>query len=119
MAKIIDRAQLRQDVFVSALGRADCPRTTDVLGSCGQSIIGALAVDAPDRMNGWKVQHVEAHVGQVGQPSLDVPESAVMTRLNACRAREHFIPAAETSALAVRYQLKRHRRGQAAVRMTR
>ncbi len=119
MAKLFERAQLRQDVLVSALGRADCPRAADILGSGGQCIVGALAVDASDRMDGRKVQHVEPHAGQVRQPRLDVAERAVMTRLDACRARKHFVPAAETRTPAVRHQFQSHRRGEAPVRIAR
>src|SRR5258708_18706029 len=99
MAKISVRAQLRQDVLVPPLGRADCPRAPDVLRACNQGIVGALAVDAPYRMDGRKIQHVEAHVGQVGQPRLDVLKSAVMTRLRTRRAGKHLVPAAEARAL--------------------
>ena len=70
-------------------------------------------------MDGRKVQHVEAHVGQVSQPRLDVPESAVPPGLGAGRTGKHFVPPAEYRALAVRYQFERHRRGEAAVRIPR
>ena len=66
MAKLFERAQLRQNILVSALGSADCPGAADILGSGGQGIVGTLAVDASDRMDGRKVQHIESHAGQVG-----------------------------------------------------
>src|SRR6266704_7142809 len=119
MAKFLVRAQLWQDVLVSALGRADGPRAPDILGSCNQRVVGALAVDASDRMDGRKVQYVETHVGQVGQPRLDVAERAVTTPLDACRARKQFVPAAETRTLAVRHQFQSHRRGEAPVGIAR
>src|SRR6202166_4854133 len=118
-AKLLERAHLPQDVLVPALCRTDRPRTADILGCCGQGVVDALAVDAPDRVDGRKVQHVEAHVGQVRQPGLDVPKSAVPARLEGCRTGEYFIPAAEARALAVRNEFPRHRRRQTAVRITR
>ena len=81
--EILERAQLRQDVLVAAFRGADGPGTADIARARTQRIVGALAVDAADRMDGRQVQHIEAHVGEVGQARLDVAEGAVRPALRA------------------------------------
>ncbi len=46
-------------------------------GRAFERVVGALAVDAPDRLDGRKVQHVEPHFGHVRQPRLDVSKAPV------------------------------------------
>ncbi len=72
-----------------------------------ERIVGALAVDAADRMDGRKVQHVESHLGQVRQPRLDVAKFAVTPGLRRGRTRKQFIPAAEAGALAIDQEIRR------------
>src|SRR5437879_9607528 len=52
---------------------------------------------AADGMDGWEVKDVEAHARDVGQPVLDITESAVLALL-ARRAREHLVPRAVSGA---------------------
>ena len=65
--EILQSAQLRQDVLVPALDGTDGPRAADVFVTRREGIVGALAVNPADRMDGRQVQHVEAQLGHVLQ----------------------------------------------------
>ena len=104
-----ERAQLRVDRVVPALGRADGPRRADVLGHRDHAVVRALAVDRPDRVNRRQVDHVEAHAGDPVEFFRGGLERAVhrLARLvhAAGRAREQLVPGAVQRARAVDPQL--------------
>ena len=57
-------------------------------------------------MDRGKVQHVEAHPGDVGQALDAVAERAMHAGCRAARARKHLVPRAEARALAIDEQGK-------------
>jgi len=99
--EILDRSKLGVDRLVAAFGRADRPGTACVLRERDQRVVPALAVDAADGMDGRKVQHVEAHLRDIGQPRLAVAEGPVPRGLARRRAREHLVPGGEARPLAI------------------
>jgi hypothetical protein len=101
MLEIGERAQVGQDVLVAALAGADGPGATRVVGAGLQAVVRPLAKAAANGVNGRQIEHVEAHLGDIGQALLHVLEGAVTARLVGGGAREHFIPRAEAGALAV------------------
>src|ERR1700737_3932158 len=50
--EILESAQLRQDVLVPPLDGTDGPRAADVFATRGEGVVGALAVNPADRMDG-------------------------------------------------------------------
>ena len=77
-------------------------RAADILRPRRQGVVRALAVDAPDRMDRRKIQHVEAHLANARQMALDIAEGAVPMRVVRHRTREHLVPAGESGAGALR-----------------
>ena len=77
-------------------GRTDGPRAPNIIGCCHGSVVFAFTVCLANRVNRWQIQHIEAHLGDVGQTRLTVLEGTVLTRHCGARAREHFIPCAVT-----------------------
>ena len=71
-----------------ALCRADGPRASHISGLGGNCIVFSLAKGAPDGMNRRQVQHVESHLGHIGQPRFAIrkvpwtPGSAAAERGN-------------------------------------
>ncbi len=105
-----ERAELRGDRRVAALGRPDRPRASGVAGRRDERVVPALAVGDPDRVDRGEVDDVEAELGQLRQDGLDAGETAE-------RAREELVPGAEGRALAVDDQPERL--GQRRLRFTR
>src|SRR5579885_3508006 len=92
MVEVVQRPQLRMDRGVSAFFRSDCPRAAYVLGLSGNGIVFALARRVADRMDGWKVENVEAHGSYVRQPRLAIPQGSVPVLLSRARSRKKFVP---------------------------
>ena len=67
IVEILDGAQLRVYRVVSTLVAANRPGRADILGCGGHAVVAALAVHLADRMDGRKVDHVEAHFGDARQ----------------------------------------------------
>ena len=97
-AEILQGAQLRMHRLMPALLGADGPGAARIFRARQQGVVAALAVGAADGMNGRKVQHVEAHGGDFGQPRLAVLEGAVPTLLAHAGARKQLVPGAEPGA---------------------
>ena len=117
--KVLERAELRQDVLVSALGRSDRPGAADIAGLGAQTVVRPLAIDPADGVDGRKVQHVESHFREIRQPRLDILEGAVLPGCRGGRARKQFVPAAEGRTLAIDDQLERGGDGEAPIRIAR
>ncbi len=99
--EVLERPQLRVDRLVAALDGPDGPRAARVVRPRRRDVVTALAVDPPDRVDRRKVQHVEAHGRDVGQPRLHVPERAVAAGLGRAGPREQLVPGTEPGALAI------------------
>ena len=68
------------NALVAALGRADGPRTAAIAGLGFRRVVAAFAERDADGMNGRQVDHVEAHLGDVGQALFAIGEGAVLGR---------------------------------------
>ncbi len=105
--EVLDGAEVGVDGVVAAVARADRPGGAGVLGAGGQGVVGALAVDLADRVDGRQVDHVEAHRrdrrqalgGGAEGPGGDPPGLGVEGR--ALGAGEELVPAAEQREAAI------------------
>src|SRR6187431_161680 len=66
-AKIIEAAELRMNRLVTALRRADRPRTAGIVGFGGASVVLSFALGAPDGMDRRQIKCIEAHRRDVRQ----------------------------------------------------
>ncbi len=89
------------DRLVSALGTADGPRATHVVGRRRQRVVLSLARGPADGVDGWQVDDVEAQLAGVRQPPLRVAKRPMALRISGGRAGEKFVPRAEHGALAL------------------
>ena len=100
---------------------ADRPRAAWIVGGGLERIVAALAMLAADRMDRRQIQHVEAHVRDIGQARLAIGERAV----RAGRRRSRSAGTARTTRRSVRARGRRSRAArprassQAAVGITR
>ena len=101
MPKILQRAELWMHGLVPAGRRANGPGAARVVGRGHGGIVLALAVHLADRVNGWQIEHVEAHVRNIGQTRLTVLEGAVLARHRGAGAWEHLVPGAEAGFGAI------------------
>ena len=101
--EVLERPELGVDGLVSALGPADGPGAARVVRARGQGVVRPLAEGPADRVDRRQVEHVEAHLGDIGQPRLDVAERPVPARLGRRRAGEHLVPGAEPGPLALHH----------------
>src|SRR5690606_797162 len=62
LSKIVKRPQLRMNGLVPAFGRTNGIRTSRLVWASFDSVVLALAVGLPDRVDGRKVQHIESHI---------------------------------------------------------
>ncbi len=62
-------------------------------------LLGATPLAAPDRMNRRQIQHVEAHLRDVGQQSLAIGEVAATLGCARGRAGKHLVPTRKARAL--------------------
>src|ERR1700722_1135829 len=93
--------------IVTALGRADGVGATRIVRPGLERVISPLSIGLPDRVNGWKVDDVEAHVADRRQPADDIIESAVTVRIAALGAGKKFVPAGEFRRSAFRVDRNR------------
>ncbi len=116
-AEVFERAERGMHGLVAALLCADRPRRADVVRFRDERIVLALALFPADRMDGRKVNHVEAELRDVRKARLAVAQRAVAPRLGRSRAREKLVPRRESRALAIRDErhLERPGRRKAAV----
>src|SRR4029453_7950376 len=100
-AKVVERSETRMDRGVPALFRPDRPRAAEVVRIRGERVVPALALRAADGMDRGQVQRVEAELGAVREPPLDVGEGPVPAGLVRGGAREELVPAREARTLAI------------------
>ena len=72
------------------------------LGADG--VVGALAVGLADGMDRRQIQHVESHLGDLGQACGHVAQRAVPARFRRAGAREQLVPGGVARALAIHGQ---------------
>jgi hypothetical protein len=105
VAEVVERAELRGDRLMAALRRADGPWAARLARCSLHAVVGTLAVGPPDRVDRRHIEDVEAHAGDVGEPFLDVAESAVAPGLTG-RPGKKLVPGAEASAQGIHKHLK-------------
>ena len=98
--EVREGAELGVDRGVAALGAADGPRAAEVARLGLGVVVRALAERGADRVDRRQVEDVEAELGDVVEPLLDVLEGAVGA-LGAGRAREQLVPGREARPDAV------------------
>src|SRR5205823_103067 len=96
-----DRAQLRVDRFVPSGCAADSPWTTGIFGRSVGRVVLSLSMGEANGVNRRQVEDVETHRGDVGKQPLAIAECSVLAGLARRRPREHFVPGAKASPLAV------------------
>src|SRR5688572_20223299 len=96
-----NRSELRMHGGVSALVRADCPRTAYVTFLRGDLVVLSLAMRRADRMNGRQIEHVKTHLRDSRQLSFDVGERSVDSLFRRCGPWKQLIPGTERCLLAI------------------
>ena len=104
--EVLERAELRMDRGVAALGAADGPGAARIAGPGGQRVVRALARGAADGMDGRQVDDVEAHAPDLGEPLDAVGEGAVAAGDPALGAREQLVPGREGGRRPVHHHLE-------------
>jgi hypothetical protein len=99
--EILERSQLGMDGVVPAFRRADRIGAARIVGRRRQRVVLALAVGPADRMDGRKIENVEAHLLDVGEPGDHVVERAVPLGIAGLRARHQLVPRREGGGRAV------------------
>ena len=100
LPEVLDSSQLGMDGGVAPLRPADCPRHSRVVGAGFEGVVGALAVGAPDGVDGREVEDVESHLRHVVEPVGHVGEGSVLA-LVPPRTGEQLVPGGKTRPLAV------------------
>ena len=78
--EICKRTQLREYGIVSAFFRANGPRAADIVRRSLLPVVLAFAVDPADGMYRRKIENVEAHFRDVGQPLLAIAKRTMASR---------------------------------------
>src|SRR5882672_2779433 len=86
---------------MSALFGSNGPGTADVVRPRGDFIVLAFSKCVPDGMNWRKVQDVETHRGDVGEPSLAIPERTLAAGLGRAGSGKHLVPGRKAGLLPV------------------
>jgi hypothetical protein len=94
---------------MTALSGPDGPRAAGISRLADRRIVAALAVGDPDGVDGRKVEHIEAHAGDIWQPGLAVGKCGVGSRRRAAGAREHLVPGTEPGLHRIDHHLQRLR----------
>ena len=98
--EIVERAELRVDGVMAALGRSDRVRRTRIVLVGDQRVVRALAVDRADRVDRRQVDDVETHRRDGRQPlggggeGARLPQPGGLVELAALGAREELVPGA-------------------------
>jgi hypothetical protein len=104
--EVFDRPEARFDRHVAALLRSDGPRTAGIAGPWREAVVRALSEAAADGMDWRKVQDVETHRRDVGQPRRRFVEGGAASRIGASRTRKHLVPGAEARPLGLHEHLE-------------
>ena len=114
--EVLERAQVRVDRVVPAVGGADRPRRARIALARRQRVVPALAERGADGMHRRQVHHVEAHggdrvepLGRGAQRARDRRPVAHWVNLDPFGAREELVPRAVQRPLPV--HLDGHRPG--------
>src|SRR5579871_1697654 len=108
-SKIRQRAQLGMNALVSALAIPDRPGTARIALVGLGAVVRAASLAAADRGDGWQIEHIEAHLCDVGQQALAVRERAVCVGRGRRRAWKHLIPGGVARSLTLDQQCQRRR----------
>src|SRR5689334_23156711 len=98
MVKVGKRAERRMHGGVTAVGAANGPWAARIIGPRVGRVVGPLAMGDTNRMDGWQIEHVEAHGRHVRQARLAILECAVAAGLASAGARKHLVPRAPSGA---------------------
>ena len=93
--KVLEGSKRRMNRVVAALGRADGVGAARIVRAGLERVVAPLSIGLADRVNGRKVDDVEAHVADGRQPADDVVERAVTVRIAALGAGKELVPARE------------------------
>ena len=99
--EIIDGPQIGIDGGVTAQSRADCPGHTGIIGPGSEGVVGPFAKGRPDRVDGWQIEDVETHVGDITKLLGDVSEGAMACGVDGPRSWEQLIPGGESSPFPI------------------
>ena len=98
--EVVDRAEVGVDGGVAAGVGADRPGAAGIVGTGGEAVVRALAVGPADRVHRREVEHVEAQLGDGGQPAAHPGEAAP-------RPGEQLVPGTAAGDLRVDHDLVR------------
>ena len=101
LPEVSQSAELRMDRFVPAFFRADGPGAAGIAGPGHNGIVLPLAKGPSYRVNRRKVEHIKAHRGDIGKPSLAILEGAMPACFRSTGTREHLVPGAETGPFTI------------------
>ena len=107
--KIFQRTKRRLDRFVTARLAPNCPRHTRISRVRGHRIVSPFAVRMSDRMNWWKINHVEPHPAGVIYPRQTLAERRSTVGTTFGRARKKFVPSGDLRFLALDDHSRRRR----------
>src|SRR5688572_15197938 len=98
--EIGQRAEIGMHRLMAAGLAANGPGAAGI-SRCARRVVTPLVVAYTNGMNRRQIEHIEAHLGDIGQPGHAGAEAAVLAGYGCCRAREKLVPGREASALAV------------------
>src|SRR6266567_6107781 len=92
VSETLQRPQLCMYRSMSAFLRSDGPRAADIIRLSRGGVVFPLSRCAPDGMNWRKIDDIETHRCNVGEPRLAVPQSSVPSGFESTRSRKYFVP---------------------------
>src|SRR5713226_517822 len=100
-SKVLQSSQFGVNGFMAAFRRSDGPRTSDITRPGRQGIVFAFTECSSNRMNRRKVEDVETHRGNVGQPLFAIPKGSMTLLFVRARPGEDLVPCGEARFLAI------------------
>src|SRR5919106_4743111 len=89
--EILKRPKLGVYRLVPAFLCPDGPGASGILGSGDEGVVFTLAIGSSNRMDRGQIDHIETHVGDVGEPVFQISEVAVPSWLISARPRKQLV----------------------------
>src|SRR5260370_16607409 len=93
--EILQRTERRFDCCVTTGFASDRPRHAGIARFSSDGIVSPLAIGVADRMNRWKINHVEAHGPRVIDSRQAIAKCRSTIAAAFSRARKKFVPSGD------------------------
>ena len=105
--EILQRTERRFDCFMTTGFASDRPRHARIARLSSDEIVSPLAIGVADRMNRWKINHVEAHGPRVIDSRQTIAKCRSTIAATFGRARKKLVPSGDLCGLALHNHARR------------